>query len=73
MSAGPTLPFSTDRRALAAQMCHLLAHGAEDPEIPLTQLGNIAREIAAFLLDEAEPATPADVRARLRLIEGGRQ
>jgi hypothetical protein len=73
MSAGPSLPFATERRALAAQMCHLLANGSEDPDIPLAQLGLIAREIAQFLLEDAEDQATTAGRPDLRVIEGGRQ
>ncbi len=75
MSAGPSLPFATDRRELAAQMCHLLAHGIEDPEIPLEQLGKVAREIATFLLSGQAPTAgePGPGGPRLQVIEGGRQ
>lgn len=73
MSAGPTLPFATDRRALAAQMCHMLAQGAEDPEISLDQLGRVARQIAAFLLEEEAAAMAANGQPALRVIEGGRR
>jgi hypothetical protein len=66
-------PFPTDRRMLAAQMCHLLAYSAEDPNVSLEHLGKAARQIAEFLLsDDAElerqPGAP-----RLRVIEGGRR
>lgn len=65
-------PFLKDRRMLAAKMCHLLAHGAEDPNVSLEHLGKAARQIADFLLDaDAGEATPFGER-RFRVIEGGR-
>ena len=73
MSCGPSQPYSTDRRTLAAQMCHLLAHRAEDPDLPLDVIGQVAAEIAAFLRDGKAEERPVSVGARLRVIEGGRQ
>ena len=73
MGVGPTLPFATDRRELAAQMCHLLAHGIEDPDIPLEQLGKVAREIAVFLLSGPAAEWPPSGPPHLEVIEGGRQ
>ncbi len=72
MSAGPTLPFATDRRELAAQMCHLLAHGFDDPSLSLDQLGRVAQEIATFMLEREEGAAGSSVLPTLRVIEGGK-
>ncbi|MDX2159068.1 MAG: hypothetical protein SFW09_21395 [Hyphomicrobiaceae bacterium] len=66
-------PASTDRRAIAADLCGLLACGAADPTVSLEQLARAAREIAAFLQDDhASAARPMESRT-LRVIEGGRQ
>jgi len=66
-------PFPTDRRMLAAQMCHLLAYSAEDPNVSLEHLGKAAKQIADFLLaDEAELDGLAG-SPRLRVIQGGRR
>ena len=65
-------PFSADRRVLAAKMCHLLAHGAEDTTVPLEHLGRIAQQIAAFLLDADARDEPPAAAPRLRVIQGGR-
>ncbi|MEZ5853822.1 MAG: hypothetical protein R3D67_03395 [Hyphomicrobiaceae bacterium] len=73
MIAGPILPFATDRRELAAQMCHLLAHGIEDPDIPLEQLGKVAREIALFLLSGQAVDGTHEGPPHLEVIEGGRR
>jgi len=66
-------PFPTDRRMLAAQMCHILAHGAEDPNVSLEHLGKVAQQIAAFLLDEGQDAEGCGPSLRFRVIEGGRR
>ncbi len=66
-------PFPTDRRMLAAQMCHLLAHGAEDPNVSLEHLGKAAQQIATFLLEGERGAPGTDGTPRLRVIEGGRR
>lgn len=66
-------PFPTDRRILATQMCHLLAHGAEDPNVSLEHLGKAAQQIAAFLLDNDRDTAKTDGAPRLRVIEGGRR
>ncbi len=66
-------PFPTDRRMLAAQMCHLLAHGAEDPDVSLEHLGKAAQQIAAFLLDDTDDDSEVAHSRRFRVIEGGRQ
>ena len=66
-------PFPTDRRMLAAQMCHILAHGAEDPSVSLEHLGKAAQQIAAFLLDEEQSAGRHGQGRPFRVIEGGRQ
>ncbi|MFV0295932.1 MAG: hypothetical protein ACK5JT_07405 [Hyphomicrobiaceae bacterium] len=72
MSAGSSLPFATDRRALAAQMCHLLAHGAEDPKISLEQIGLVAREIADFILSDRQRPIAGDGPPHFHVINGGR-
>ncbi len=66
-------PFPTDRRTLAAHMCHLLAHGAEDPNVSLEHLGKAAQQIAAFLLTDEQDGDALGRSRRFRVIEGGRQ
>lgn len=66
-------PFPTDRRMLAAQMCHLLAYSAEDPNVSLEHLGKAARQIAEFLLSEEAEMEAFNGTPRLRVINGGRQ
>ncbi|MGE0768827.1 MAG: hypothetical protein AB7L90_20495 [Hyphomicrobiaceae bacterium] len=66
-------PFPTDRRMLAAQMCHLLAYSAEDPNISLEHLGKAARQIAEFLLSDEVDQEAFGGTPRLRVIQGGRQ
>jgi hypothetical protein len=58
---------------LAAQMCHLLAYSAEDPNVSLEHLGKAARQIAEFLLSEDADYLHADGTPRLRVIDGGRR
>lgn len=65
--------FPTDRRVLAAEMCRLLAHGTEDPNISLEQLGRVAQQIAEILLDDEHAEARMALGPRLRVIEGGRQ
>jgi hypothetical protein len=66
-------PFPTDRRMLAAQMCHLLAYSAEDPNVSLEHLGKAARQIAEFLLSEDTELERQIGSPRLRVIDGGRR
>lgn len=66
-------PFPTDRRMLAAQMCHLLAYSAEDPNVSLEHLGKAARQIAEFLLSDHDESEAFNGTPRLRVINGGRQ
>lgn len=66
-------PFPTDRRMLAAQMCHLLAYSAEDPNVSLEHLGKAARQIAEFLLADDAELEGLGGTPRLRVIQGGRQ
>jgi hypothetical protein len=66
-------PFPTDRRMLAAQMCHLLAYSAEDPNVSLEHLGKAARQIAEFLLADDAQLEGFEGTPRLRVIQGGRQ
>jgi len=58
---------------LAAQMCHLLAYSAEDPNVSLDHLGKAARQIAEFLLSEETEHVHPDGTPRLRVIDGGRR
>jgi hypothetical protein len=69
MSAGP-LP--TDRRAVAASLCQLLAESAEDQSVSLEQLGKAARQIAEFLLDD-ERRCASGLSPKLFVIDGGRR
>lgn len=62
-----------DRRAHAILICRLLAEGAEDADVSLHSLGEIARELAAQLLDDGPDVAPPEVPPRLRVIEGGRR
>jgi hypothetical protein len=62
-----------DRRARAILMCRLLADRAEDLEVPMQSLGEIAREIAQCLMDESGDDSSAVRPAKLRVIEGGRR
>jgi hypothetical protein len=66
-------PFPTDRRMLAAQMCHLLAYSAEDPSVSLEHLGKAAKQIAEFLLSEDAELERHLGSPRLRVIDGGRR
>ncbi|MEZ5816133.1 MAG: hypothetical protein R3D44_03535 [Hyphomicrobiaceae bacterium] len=66
-------PFPSDRRMLAAQMCHLLAYSAEDPNVSLEHLGKAARQIADFLLADDAEFELAEGTPRLRVIQGGRR
>lgn len=65
-------PLPTDRRAVAASLCQLLAQGAEDQSISLEQLGKAARQIAEFLLDDETSHQRSGSAPRLSVIEGGR-
>jgi hypothetical protein len=65
-------PLPTDRRAIAASLCQLLAEGAEDQSVSLEQLGNAARQIADFLLNDERRHAHSGTSPRLRVIEGGR-
>ena len=65
-------PIPSDRRAVAAGLCQILAQSAEDDSVSLEQLGQAARQIADFLLD-AERVRMANGAPRLSVIEGGRQ
>jgi hypothetical protein len=64
-------PLPTDRRAIAASLCQLLAQGAEDQNVSLEQLGNAARQIAEFLLDDERRQQRPGRGPKLSVIEGG--
>ena len=66
-------PLPTDRRAVAASLCQLLAQGAEDQSISLEQLGKAGRQIAEFLLDDEGASVRAESAPKLSVIEGGRR
>lgn len=66
-------PLPTDRRAVAASLCQLLAQGAEDQSISLEQLGKAARQIAEFLLDDEKTSVRPGSTPKLSVIEGGRR
>lgn len=64
--------LTADPRAHAILMCRLLAEGAEDANVPLQAIGEIARQLAEQLLEDHKSETPADSSPDLRVIKGGR-
>ena len=66
-------PIPTDRRAVAAGLCQILAQSAEDDTVPLEQLGRAARQIAHFLLESERRQDAAGRAPLLSVIEGGRR
>lgn len=66
-------PIPTDRRAVAAGLCQILAQSAEDKSIPLEQLGRAARQIAEFLLEGERRQDGVGRAPRLSVIDGGRR
>ena len=65
-----------DRRTHAILICRMLADRAEDADVSLQTIGEIARELAAELLDgtsdDADGTRHPMATPRLRVIEGGR-
>lgn len=66
-------PIPTDRRAVAAGLCQILAKSAEDDNVPLEQLGRAARQIADFLLEGERRHDSAGLGGKLFVIDGGRR
>lgn len=64
-----------DRRAQAVLICHMMADRAENSDIPLSVIGEVARELADLLLDEGssgDGTLELSGPPKFRVIEGGR-